>query len=80
MEDYYRQVYDGTRLNSCCDGNLNFNLYVANPFDQRPINNQYNPWCSNELILKDKALRCAAKVQPLDIGMSNSISGNLRQY
>ena len=55
--------------NSCCvPGAYNgYNLMAANPFDRRPITNQRNPWCSNELILKDKALRCAARVQPLDI-------------
>lgn len=57
------------KSNSCCvPGAYNgYNLLAANPFDHRPIPQQPNQWCSNELILKDKDLRCRAKIQPLDI-------------
>lgn len=58
---------------------VNFNLYEANPFDSRKYP-QYNEWCSNELILKDKNLRCLARVQPLDIVFNQSlknIGGNM---
>lgn len=61
--------YSNKLNNSCCvPGAYNgFNLQAANPFDKRNIPNQANKWCSNELILKDKAMRCAARIQPLDI-------------
>lgn len=60
----------GQNLNrSCCvPGAYNgYNLLTANPFDRRPIPFQPNKWCSNDLILKDKELRCKALVQPLDV-------------
>jgi hypothetical protein len=50
-----------------------FNLYKANPFDSCQIPRQPNPWCSNELILRDKALRCKARIQPLDVTMEQSV-------
>lgn len=61
--------------NSCCvPGAYNgFNLMKANPFDPRKIQYQPNQWCSNELILRDKELRCQARIQPLDVELDNSI-------
>jgi len=62
--------------NSCCKpGSYNgFNLENANPFDSRSNPFQSNQWCSNELILKDKELRCRARIQPLDITMKNGLN------
>ena len=61
--------YNIKSKNSCCvPGAYNgINLHAANPFDKRPIYKQPNKWCSNELILKDKDLRCQARIQPLDV-------------
>lgn len=66
--------YKAMLKSTCCTpGAYNgFNLYQANPFDSREIR-QPNPWCSNELILRDKALRCAARIQPLDTTMEQSV-------
>lgn len=75
-------IYFQPALNSCCVPEMvdKFNLYKANPFDQRTIRHQSNPWCSNELILKDKNLRCLARVQPLDLSMDTSVSNNVWPY
>jgi hypothetical protein len=69
-------------VSSCCqqDRYAKYNLYKANPFDQRPVKNQPNQWCSNELILKDKALRCKAMVQPLDIAHDEAVSANTKPF
>ncbi len=69
-------------INSCCKINMynKYNLLVSNPFDSRQIRHQYNPWCSNELILKDKELRCKANIQPLDISLDHSVSNNIWPY
>lgn len=81
-KSFFESTYHVTRDNTCCDPNVigQFNLYKANPFDQRPIKNQSNPWCSNELILKDAELRCKAKVQPLDVSVHQSLSNNIQPY
>ena len=62
-------------VNSCCTpGAYNgFNLLAANPFDPRPIPRQPNQWCSNEMILRDKEMRCAARIQPLDIELDRAM-------
>lgn len=62
--------------NSCCHpGAYNgFNLYSANPFDDRKLPFQANEWCSNELILRDKNLRCQARVQPVDVTMRKALN------
>lgn len=75
-------VYFQPAVNTCCQPEFvdKFNLYKANPFDQRTVRNQRNPWCSNELILKDKSLRCLAKVQPLDLSLDTSVSNNIWPY
>jgi len=56
--------------NSCCSiGSYNGkNLVDANPFDTRQTKLP-NPWGKNELIMQDKSLRCAARIQPLDSSM-----------
>lgn len=60
---------------SCCiPGAYNgINLQAANPFDTRINPTQPNQWCSNELILKDKDLRCKARIQPLDVLMGEAL-------
>ena len=64
-------IADGSLNESCCVPGAydRFNLHKANPFDPRVIKNQANPWCSNELILREKDLRCMSRVQPLDISL-----------
>jgi len=57
--------------NSCCGSKYQYNLVKANPFDQR-MYRQPNQWCSNDLILRDPALRCKAQIQPLDIDLDVS--------
>jgi hypothetical protein len=77
----FKSYFTPLRTNCCMEGaGDKFNLYAANPFDARVLKYQTNRWCSNELILKDKSLRCRAKVQPLDIGLDKSVSKNLRPY
>jgi hypothetical protein len=68
------EQYRAMLKNSCCvpGGYKGFNLYTSNPFDSREIR-QPNPWCSNELILRDKAMRCAARIQPIDTTMEESL-------
>jgi hypothetical protein len=68
--------------NSCCiPGAYNgYNLLSANPFDQRIMPCQANLWCSNELILKDKDLRCKARIQPLDILLNNATKLSKADY
>ena len=75
-------VYYPTAMNTCCVPEMvdKFNLYKANPFDQRQILNQRNQWCSNELLLKDKNLRLLAGVQPLDLSLDTSVSNNVWPY
>ena len=69
---------------NCCqqDRYTGYNLNKANPFDGRYMPFQRNPWCSNELLIRDPALRCKAKVQPLDMnidrGTQKSHEYNLR--
>ena len=57
--------------NVCCQPARyqGYNMQKANPFDDRLMPFQRNLWCSNELLLQDPALRCAAKIQPLDVGL-----------
>jgi len=64
-------ISDGSLNESCCvpGAYSRFNLHKANPFDPRAIKSQANPWCSNELILREKDLRCMSRVQPLDLGL-----------
>lgn len=57
----------------------NFNLYIANPFDSRKFS-QFNQWCSNDLILKDKNLRCLARVNNLDVVFDRAVSKNMSKY
>jgi len=66
---------DPTKLNSCCltSKYQNYNLNKANPFDQR-MYRQPNQWCSNDLILRDPAMRCKALIQPLDVTFDQSIA------
>tara|TARA_R100001163_G_C5068494_1_gene208932 strand:- start:1072 stop:1332 length:261 start_codon:yes stop_codon:yes gene_type:complete len=68
-------LYSKNLSNSCCvPGAYNgFNLYKANPFDPRAIPRQPNQWCSNELIMRDKDLRCQARIQPLDIELDAAL-------
>lgn len=74
--------YIPRRFNSCCLPNAydGYNLYVANPFDQRRFAGQYNDWCSNDLILKDKDLRGQARIQPLDMDLSNTTRNYSKPY
>lgn len=62
------------KINTCCVGTKydTYNLNRANPFDPR-MYPQPNPWCSNDLILRDPSLRCKAYVQPLDVLLDSSI-------
>jgi len=62
--------------NTCCmiDQYHHINTHKANPFDDRIMPFQKNLWCSNELILRDPAMRCAAKIQPLDLGLHKGTS------
>jgi len=75
MEHFDYSDYKANLTNSCCvQGAYNgFNLMKANPFDPRAIPRQPNQWCSNELILRDKALRCQARIQPLDIELDHAM-------
>lgn len=67
------KTYSLETTNSCCHpgGYNGMNLKDANPFDRRQMK-QHNPWCKNELILLDKELRCAARIQPLDVLLDNA--------
>lgn len=67
------KTYSEQTTGSCCNpgGYNGMNLKAANPFDRRKMQ-QANPWCNNELILQDKDMRCAARIQPLDVLLDNA--------
>lgn len=75
MDDFNYASYQARLTNSCCiPGAYNgFNLLKANPFDPRSIPGQPNQWCSNELILQDKEMRCQARIQPLDVEFDHAV-------
>ena len=58
---------------TCCNPKRynKVDTFRANPFDDRLMPFQKNEWCSNELILRDPAMRCQAMIQPLDMGLKS---------
>lgn len=74
MEEKKTKTYCEVLNNTCCvaGGYKGYNLYKANPFDPREIR-QPNAWCSNELLLRDKDMRCESRIQMIDISMGESL-------